>query len=209
MKYHSTECEYRIISCKFCLKKIKAYTFENHEKTECTQEVKCKKCNLIMKRGYFWSKHYNENNENVECLKGQKDYYQKLFEQSEKKLKDLKITNDRETTKYRNDIKRVEEEKNKIKNENIKLQKDIDDYKDRIKNLYDRTINDYEDEDEDEGEEKDEEEYEDEDKDENEDEKKYNTMDNRIQQSKDSRTTPDHNYLLMTSADRFRRFNYY
>ena len=111
MKYHSNECKYRIIKCKFCSKNIKAHTFEKHEKNECTQEFNCPNCHKVMTRGYYWSNHYNENNENIECLKEQTSYYKNLSEEYKKKMEDYKIKCDKEITKYKNDIKKAEEEK--------------------------------------------------------------------------------------------------
>ena len=148
MKYHTNECKYRIIKCKFCSKNIKAYTFEKHEKNECTQEIICPKCHETMTRGYFWSNHYNENNENIECLKGQASYYQNLLEEYQQKMEDLKITYNKEITKYKNDISKAEKEKKTIKNKYIKLKEDFDNWRNSFRNFYVQTNKDYENEDE-------------------------------------------------------------
>lgn len=140
MKMHINECQYRIIKCKYCNKDIKAYNFQNHEKTECSQNIKCDKCHKTMTRGFYWSRHYNENDENIECLKGQIEYFKNKYEKSNEKIEELKEAHQKEILSLKNNIKKLEKEKNEyIKKDEISNKK-LNDWENAIKDIYDKFI---------------------------------------------------------------------
>ena len=113
MKYHSNECEYRIIKCKYCSKDIKFFTFEFHEKTECTQNVECEKCHTSMTRGFFWTNHYSEKDENITCLKARNKWNENEIKKSNEKIEEITKENQKEIEKYKNQILVLKEEKKK------------------------------------------------------------------------------------------------
>ena len=140
IKYHSNECKYRIIECQYCKKNIKQCDSERHEKTECEQDVECQKCFSVMKRGYFWSYHYSENNDNIECLKA---YIKKLENDSKKDKDNFKIkeeTYKKEIVKYKNTIKNLEEKNKYYENENTKLKKELEEWNTSLKDIYNKLV---------------------------------------------------------------------
>ena len=135
IKYHSNECKFRIIKCKYCSKEIKEMNFEIHEKTECSQNIKCDKCHSTMTRGFYWSKHYSENGENIICLKAQVQYYEELYKKSKEENEKLKETQKLEISKYKKELSNIEKEKNNYKKENENLKKKIEDLKTSFKQI--------------------------------------------------------------------------
>ena len=70
-----------------------------------------------------------------------------FIEECHQKMEDLKITYNKEITKYKNDISKAEKEKITIKNKYIKLKEDFDNWRNSFRNFYIQTNN-YENEDE-------------------------------------------------------------
>ena len=136
IKYHSNECKHRIIKCKYCSKEIKEKNFEMHEKTECTQNVSCGKCKKTMTRGFYWSKHHSEQNENTDCLKAQVELNQKLYKKSQEDIDKLKETHTKEINKYTKDLLNLKNQNKDYKKENGKLKKTIEDFKKSLKLMY-------------------------------------------------------------------------
>ena len=99
IKYHSNECKFRIIKCQYCSKDIKQLAFEWHEKTECTQSIECTKCHLSMTRGYFWTNHYNEKDENIACLKARNEWNEKELQKSYKNIEEANKAHQEEIKK--------------------------------------------------------------------------------------------------------------
>ena len=140
IKYHSSECKFRIIKCKYCSKDIKFFTFEKHEKTECTQNVECGKCHVSMTRGYYWKSHYSENDENIACLKERNKWNENEIKKSNEKIEEIESAHRKEIEKYKNHILILEEEKKNINNENFKLKQELKDWTNSFKNIYDKLI---------------------------------------------------------------------
>ena len=110
IKYHSNECKFRIVKCKFCSKEIKERNFQKHEKTECKSYIECNLCHLTMARGFYWTNHFSENNENISCLKGQIEYHKIINNQTKENNDRLKKNYETEILKYKNEIKKLQEE---------------------------------------------------------------------------------------------------
>ena len=89
MESHQYNCQYRIINCKYCNKKIQEYYFNTHEKTECSQKIYCPKCKTQMTRCTYLSKH--QNNDNIECLKSQIENLKLEKKNKKKKIINLKM----------------------------------------------------------------------------------------------------------------------
>ena len=129
MKFHANNCQYRIINCIYCNKEIQAYYFNTHEKTECTQLIQCPKCKTKMTRGSYFSKHYNKNNDNIECLKAQ--------------MKNMELENEiqkKENNKLKNKIFLLKDENNRNKNELNNIKGKLSKRNDAIKNIYNNFI---------------------------------------------------------------------
>jgi seryl-tRNA synthetase len=140
MKYHSNECKYRIIKCKYCSKDIKEYMFEKHEKTECTQKVRCGECHTSMTRAKYWSNHYSKNNDNIDCLKAQVKYHEENYNKSQAIIENLKDNHKNEIKEYEDRIKKLEEEKNKFKIKNQELKKELEEWNNSFKDIYNKLI---------------------------------------------------------------------
>ena len=140
IKYHSNECKFRIIKCKYCSKDIKQYNFEKHEKTECTQNIECDKCHSVMTRGFFWTNHYSENDENINCLQTRNKWKDNELKKSNEKIEEINNTHQKEIEKYKRQIIALEEEKKKIINENNMLKKELKDWTNSFKNIYDKLV---------------------------------------------------------------------
>ena len=65
VKSHCLNCKFRLEECKYCQQLVPFCEHEKHAKTVCQQEYTCQKCFVPMKRGYYFSKHHSENNENI------------------------------------------------------------------------------------------------------------------------------------------------
>ena len=140
MKIHSNECKYRIIKCKYCSKDLKEYMFEKHEKTECTQKINCGACHTSMTRGEFWSNHYSENNDNIICLKAQVKYHEENYNKSQNEIENLKKIQKNEIRKYEEKIEKLKEEKNQIEGENKNLKKELKEWNNSFKDIYNKLI---------------------------------------------------------------------
>ena len=106
---------------------------ETHEKTECEQEIKCEKCKKTMTRGFYWSKHYSKDNENIECLKAQIKNIETDSTKYKRQIEEI-------TFKFKNDIKKLEEEKKYYKNENNTLKKKLEEQKKSFEDIYQKLV---------------------------------------------------------------------
>lgn len=140
VQYHSNECQYRIIKCQYCQKDIKQNNLETHEKTECSQEVECQKCFSVMERGFFWTNHYSENDDNIECLKAQISKLEKDSQKLKENITKINDSHKKEVDKYKNTILNLEEKNKSYKNENLKLTKKLEDFNKSFKDIYNRLI---------------------------------------------------------------------
>lgn len=140
IKYHSSECQYRIIKCKFCNKEIRQYTFEVHEKTECTQNIECGKCHTSMTRGFYWKNHHSEKDENISCLKARNNWNENELKKANEKIEEINKAHQKEIEKYKNQILELEEEKKKINKENDKLKKELKEWNNSFTNIYDKLV---------------------------------------------------------------------
>ena len=57
-----------------------------------------------MARRFFWSNHYSEKNENINCLKAQVEYNEKLYKTYKEQNEKLKETHKKQINKYKDDI---------------------------------------------------------------------------------------------------------
>ena len=140
IKYHSNECKYRIIKCKYCEKNIKDYMSERHEKTECTQKMECPKCQTSMTRGFFWSKHYSEKDENIDCLKAQIKNLEDLSKKSKEQIEEIKNSHKLEILTLKKEIKKLENEKNIYKKEKEELKKELEEWNTSFKDIYNKLV---------------------------------------------------------------------
>ena len=140
IKYHSSECQYRIIKCKFCEKEIRQYTFEIHEKTECTQNIECVKCHTSMTRGFFWKNHYSEKDENISCLKARNNWKDNELKKANVIFEEINMAHQKEIENYKNYISQLMEEKKIINKENDKLKKELKEWNHSFKNIYEKLV---------------------------------------------------------------------
>ena len=145
MEYHSKSCQYRIIKCEYCNKKIKFNDVIEHANKYCNQIIECNTCHMKMTRSTYMSKH-----DDICCLKGLVKYYvdknkiknkkfTTIFNNSIDKLKDDYVTQIAEKEKeYINLL-----EKNKIlQNEKERLEEELSKLNDtnNLKNSQDITL---------------------------------------------------------------------
>ena len=84
---------YRPVKCKYCHLILLQKDFDNHLEKLCKAQVQCPKCQESFERGFYNTKHFSQNDENVICLKARINKMGLRFncyrEKMEKKIKDL------------------------------------------------------------------------------------------------------------------------
>ena len=140
IKVHSSECIFRTIQCQYCKKPIKKNELENHLQNDCSQNIECPKCHLTMTRGHYNSKHNSVNNDNIDCLKGQIEFYKNKYKNSLDKIEKLKKKSMTENDKLKNEIKiwKKKDEKN-IKEIN-QLKQELLEWNNSFKDIYNKLI---------------------------------------------------------------------
>lgn len=116
IKHHSIECKYRIIRCQHCSEDIQEYQLINHVTNECLGHIECPRCFTSMTLSFYNSSHFNENNQNINCLQNQVDYYKNELKKSEEKnQKSLSDANKLKEviSKYEKEIKNLKDELSK------------------------------------------------------------------------------------------------
>ena len=138
IKIHSGECKYRMGMCKFCNNKTKEYLLEDHIKNECNQTIDCPLCHKTMTRGFYNSKHSNNNN--VDCLKGQVEYYKTKSNKLKQKYNKYQLSvknHDDKLEKEINDLKEVVKQKT---NEIKVLKEELSEWNNSFQDIYNRLI---------------------------------------------------------------------
>ena len=139
MKLHVDKCKYRLVYCIYCSKNIKYYQKEGHDNIESKEIIECPKCKVQMTKFEYYKNHYNENNNNICCLKNQvkywinkyneinnkykkkekkinelKEFHKKEIEEAQNLINELMESHKKEVIQYKNNIKLLEQNENKI-----------------------------------------------------------------------------------------------
>ena len=123
---HSKICKYRRIVCPKCRLKVKYCEKQIHPNQQCPETiVECKNCGVKMKRGIYLKEHNN----NANCLKTQMENLLKTIDKKNNEITELKNT-----------IKELEKKNKKNEIENNNLKKILKDFKQFIKNGYNKFI---------------------------------------------------------------------
>ena len=152
MKIHSNECIHRIVSCRFCEKKMKKIELNEHINNKCTQLVNCNYCNKRMQKEYFLKVHKNGDDNDIQCLKNMVSYYynqsvenykqfQKWKSFSVNELEKIKKEHKEEINEYQEVINKLKEECNVLSNENENLNKEMLKWDDNFQNLHKSFLN--------------------------------------------------------------------
>lgn len=137
---HSLVCEFRIIDCQYCHNPVKYCEFEKHSKTVCTQEYKCQFCKEKMERGKYFSQHFSENGDNINCLKAQVRFYKRKSNNLDKQMKNITEKFQKEKNEmprpYEEKISILTIEKDKLLKENELLKEEAKNAEDLFESLY-------------------------------------------------------------------------
>lgn len=146
VKSHCLICQFRLEECKYCQQLVPFCEHEEHANTVCQQEVKCEKCFVTMKRGEYFSKHYSENNENIQCLKTQVHLYKKELNKLNSKYEENTRKRENEEKKKEDSLNeqikileknlvKIKKERSNLYSENESLKKKLKTIEDTLKNL--------------------------------------------------------------------------
>ena len=145
VKSHCLNCKFRLEECKYCQQLVPFCEHEKHAKTVCQQEYTCQKCFVPMKRGYYFSKHHSENNENIQCLKAQVNLFQNALNEVNSEYEEDTIQREKKETakedSLNEQIKILEKKLDKIKNERSNLYSENKSLKNKLKTIEDRLEN--------------------------------------------------------------------
>ena len=134
IKDHCNKCEYRKIQCKYCKKEIIFKFLDKHIQQECQQNIECPLCHITIKIGDYNRLHKNDQNENVDCLKGQVKYYKEQFEK-EKASKKEKIN------EFQSLVSKLYQNIDILKKEKLEYSNKIKELKNTFLEKYNKLIN--------------------------------------------------------------------